>query len=150
MSLNLAMVFKMDIVTNIKPKETPRQSRGLRKLSDQPRIPSLLHQAVFLLWSQLPLQQTEPSREHKSSSLRGVSEFTFLGSDTNFSLKWNLCITVVARFCGEILVMSTANTHYTSLVNFINNNALVILLVYRLLVVVCFLQTQTAHLQKFG
>ena len=146
--MNLAMVFKMDIVTNIKPKETPRQSRGLRKLSDQPRIPSLLHQAVFLLWSQLPLQQTEPSREHKSSSLRGVSEFTFLGSDTNFSLKWNLCITVVARFCGEILVMSTANTHYTSLVSFINNNGCSI--GFLALIVVCFLQTQTAHLQKFG
>ena len=148
MSLNLVMVFKMDIVTHIKPKETPRQPRGLRKLSDQPRVPSLLHQAVFLLWSQLPFQQTEPSREHKSSSLRGVSRVHFFGSDTNFSLKWNLCITVVARFCGEILVMSTANTHYTSLVNFINNNGLSI--GFLVLVVVCFLQTQTAHLQKFG
>ena len=62
----------MDIVTHIKPKETPRQPRGLRKLSDQPRVPSLPHQAVSLLWSQLPFQQTEPSREHKSSSLASL------------------------------------------------------------------------------
>ena len=53
----------------------------------------------------------------------------FFGSDTDphFCLKWSLCITVVARcqpksFCGEMVVMSTANIHIIHLWSILNSN----------------------------